>query len=77
MNKVVTFGEVMMKLSPSGYGRLLQSRQFNVEYSGAEANVAVSLSNFGISTGFVSAVPDNKIGDAAVNTLRQFGVDTS
>ena len=77
MNKVVTFGEVMMKLSPIGYGRLLQSRQFNVEYSGAEANVVVSLSNLGISTGFISAVPDNEIGDAAVNTLRQFGVDTS
>lgn len=77
MNKVVTFGEVMMKLSPNGYGRFLQSRQFNVEYSGAEANVAVSLSNFGISTGFVSAVPDNELGNAAVNALRQFGVDTS
>jgi 2-dehydro-3-deoxygluconokinase len=77
MNKVVTFGEVMMKLSPIGYGRLLQSRQFNVEYSGAEANVVVSLSNLGISTGFISAVPDNEIGDAAVNALRQFGVDTS
>lgn len=77
MNKVVTFGEVMMKLSPDGYGRFLQSRQFNVEYSGAEANVAVSLSNFGISTGFVSAVPDNELGNAAVNALRQFGVDTS
>lgn len=77
MNKVVTFGEVMMKLSPGGYGRLIQSRQFNVEYSGAEANVAASLSNFGISTSFVSAVPDNEIGDSAINALRQFGVDTS
>jgi 2-dehydro-3-deoxygluconokinase len=77
MNKVVTFGEVMMKLSPVGYGRILQSRQFNVEYSGAEANVAVSLSNFGISSSFVSAVPDNEIGDAAINVLRQFGVDTT
>lgn len=77
MNRVVTFGEVMMKLSPVGYGRFLQSRQFNVEYSGAEANVAVSLSNFGISSGFVSVVPDNELGDAAINALRQFGVDTS
>lgn len=77
MIRVVTFGEVMMKLSPVGYGRFLQSRQFNVEYSGAEANVAVSLSNFGISSGFVSVVPDNELGDAAINALRQFGVDTS
>ena len=66
-----------MKLSPAGYGRLLQSRQLNVEYSGAEANVAVSLSNFGISTSFVSIVPDNELGNSAINALRQFGIDTS
>lgn len=77
MNKVVTFGELMMKLSPLGYARFVQCHQFNVEYSGAEANVAVALSNFGVPTVFVSALPGNEIGDAAINTLRHYGVDTS
>lgn len=77
MKSVVTFGELMLKLSPLGYGRFVQSSQFNVEYSGAEANVAVSLSNFGIPTKFVTALPMHEIGDAAVNALRRFGVDTS
>ena len=77
MSKVITFGEIMLKLSPISYERLIQARQFNVEYSGAEANVAVSLSNFGISTSFVSAVPNNELGDASVNALRQYGIDTS
>jgi len=75
--KVVTFGELMLKLSPLGYGRLVQAHQFNVEYAGAEANVAVSLANFGVPVSFVSAVPANAIGDAALNTLRQFGVEVS
>ena len=77
MNKVVTFGELMMKLSPVGYARFIQSHQFNVEFSGAEANVAVALSNFGVPTVFVSVLPSNEIGDAALNTLRHYGVDTS
>lgn len=77
MNKVVTFGELMMKLSPLGYARFVQSHQFNVEYSGAEANVAVALSSFGVPTAFVSALPGSEIGDAALNTMRHYGVDTS
>lgn len=77
MNKVVTFGELMMKLSPLGYARFVQSHQFNVEYSGAEANVAVALSSFGVPTVFVSALPGNEIGDAALNALRHYGVDPS
>lgn len=77
MGRVVTFGELMLKLSPVGYGRLIQAHQFNVEYSGAEANVAVSLSMFGIPTSFVSVVPNNAIGEAAINSLRHYGVDTS
>lgn len=77
MKKVVTFGELMLKLSPTGYGRFVQSRQYNVEFSGAEANVAVALANWGVQSEFVSVVPNHEIGDAAVNTLRQFGVDTS
>ena len=77
MKTVVTFGELMLKLSPPGYGRFVQSCQFNAGYSGAEANVSVSLSNFGIPTRFVTALPTHELGDAAVNALRQFGVDTS
>lgn len=77
MGRVVTFGELMLKLSPIAYGRLIQAHQLNVEYSGAEANVAVSLSTFGMPTSFVSAVPNNVIGEAAINALRHYGVDTS
>lgn len=77
MGRVVTFGELMLKLSPIAYSRLIQAHQFDVEYSGAEANVAVSLSTFGVPTSFVSAVPNSVIGEAAINALRHYGVDTS
>ncbi len=77
MGRAVTFGELMLKLSPIAYGRLIQAHQLNVEYSGAEANVAVSLSTFGVPTSFVSAVPNNVLGEAAINALRHYGVDTS
>lgn len=77
MGRVVTFGELMLKLSPLAYGRLIQAHQLNVEFSGAEANVAVSLSTFGVPTTFVSAVPNNVIGEAAINALRHYGVNTS
>ena len=77
MIKVVTFGEIMMKLSPPSYQRILQSSTLNVEYAGSESNVAVSLSNFGVETRLVSKLPNNELGGAAVNRLRQFGVDVS
>lgn len=77
MAKVVTFGEIMLKLSPISYNRFIQASAMNVEYAGAEANVVVSLSNFGLETKFVSKLPQNDLGDAAVNRLRQFGVDVS
>lgn len=77
MDNVVTFGELMLKLSPEGYGRLLQASQLNAEYSGAEANVAVSLSLFGVPTAYVTAVPDNVMGQASINALRRYGVNTS
>lgn len=77
MDKVVTFGELMLKLSPERYGRLIQAHQLNVEYSGAEANVAVCLANFGRSVSFVTAVPDNILGEAAINAIRHYGVDVS
>ena len=76
MKKVVTFGEIMLKLSAKGYQRLLQAKEMNVEYAGAEANVAVSLANFGIPVSFVSRVPENDFGGAACMTLRTFGVQT-
>lgn len=77
MGRVVTFGELMLKLSPPAYERLIQAHSLNVEYSGAEANVAVSLSSFGVPTSFVSAVPNSVIGEASINALRCFGVDVS
>ena len=76
MKKVVTFGEIMLKLSAKGYQRLLQAKEMNVEYAGAEANVAVSLANFGIPVSFVSRVPENDFGGAACMTMRAFGVQT-
>lgn len=76
MKKVVTFGEIMLKLSAKGYQRLLQAKEMNVEYAGAEANVAVSLANFGVPVSFVSRVPENDFGRAACMALRTFGVET-
>ena len=75
--KVVTFGEIMMRLNPIGYERFVQSDTFGVTYAGAEANVAVSLANYGIDAAFVTKLPEHEIGQAAVNSLRKYGVDTS
>ena len=76
-NRVVTFGEIMMRLNPEGYLRLLQSDRFEVSYAGGEANVAVALSALGVEAAFVSKVPSHEIGQCAVNALRRYGVDTS
>ncbi len=75
--KVVTFGEIMLRLAPMGYLRFVQSEKYEATYGGAEANVAVSLSNYGVHTAFVTKLPSHEIGQAAVNSLRKFGVDTS
>lgn len=75
--KVITFGEIMLRLAPKGYDRFLQAASFGAAYGGGEANVAVSLANYGIDAGFVTKLPSHEIGQAAVNALRQFGVDTS
>lgn len=75
--KVVTFGEIMMKFSPMNYKRFLQATEMNVEYAGAEANVAVSLANYGMNPVFVSRLPENDFGEAALNNLRHYGVDVS
>ena len=75
--KIITFGEIMLRLSPELYTRFVQSEKFLSTYAGAEANVAVSLANYGEDVAFVSKLPDHEIGQAAINSLRKFGVDTS
>ena len=66
--KVVTFGEIMMRLSTPGFERFVQSESFDVTYGGGEANVAVALSNYGLDAVFVSKVPDNALGQAVITT---------
>jgi 2-dehydro-3-deoxygluconokinase len=73
----VSFGEIMLRLAPPGKKRLLQTDVFEATYGGGEANVAVSLAQFGIASSFVSALPQNELGQAALNALRSWGVDTS
>ncbi len=75
--KVITFGEIMMRLNPEGYRRFVQAERFEASYSGGEANVAVSLAGYGIDAAFVSKVPAHEMGQCAVNALRRYGVDTS
>jgi len=76
MKKIVTLGEIMLRLSTPGFSRFVQSDNFDVVYGGGEANVAVSLANYGLETYFVSKLPKHEIGQSAVNALRQFGVNT-
>ena len=78
MNKrVVTFGEIMLRLAPNGYYRFFQNDQLQATFGGGEANVAVSLANYGLDSVYVTKLPGHAIGQAAVNALRSFGVDTS
>ena len=77
MKRAVCFGEIMMRLNPMGYLRFVQATEFEASYAGGEANVAVSLAGYGVDTAYVTKVPAHEIGQSAVNTLRQFGVDTS
>ena len=74
--KVVTFGEIMLRLSPPGHLRCVQADTFSAVYGGGEANVAVSLSNYGLDSYFVTKLPAHEIGQAAVNHLRRYGVKT-
>ena len=74
--KVVCFGEIMMRLNPEGYLRFTQAARFEASYAGGEANVAVSLANYGMDASYVTKLPDNDLGRSARNALRQFGVDT-
>lgn len=75
--RVVTFGELMLRLAPENYLRFVQSDRLEATFGGAEANVSVSLANFGAEACFVTKLPENEIGQSAVNSLRKFGVDTS
>lgn len=77
MKRFVTFGEIMLRLRSPGHERLLQSPAFEAGFGGAEANVAVSLANFGLAAAFVTALPPNPVGDAALAELRRHGVDVS
>jgi 2-dehydro-3-deoxygluconokinase len=75
--KVVTFGEIMMRLATPGRLRFSQAKELELTYGGGEANVAVSLATFGLDARFVTRLPVNPFGDGAVNVLRSHGVDTS
>jgi len=77
MNKIVCFGEIMLRLNPAGNLRFVQADHFEASYAGGEANVAVSLANFGVPASFVTKVPQHEIGQSAVNAVRKYGVDTS
>jgi 2-dehydro-3-deoxygluconokinase len=75
--KILTFGEIMMRLSPAYFKRFTQARSFDVIYGGGEANVAVSLANYRLEVDFVTRLPQNELGDSCIQYLRQFGVNTN
>ncbi len=77
MSRIVTFGEVMLRFNPEGYLRLVQADKFEVNLAGGEANVAVSLANYGADAAFVTKVPTHEIGDYVIREMRRNGVDTS
>ncbi len=74
--RIVTFGEIMLRLNPQGYLRFSQADSFEATYAGGEANVAVSLANYGLDAAYVTKVPAHDIGQCAINALRKYGVDT-
>ena len=77
MSKIVTFGELMLRLQPYNYERFVQCDHVEFTFGGGEANVAVSLANYGMDVAYVTQLPTHAIGQAAVNSLRRYGVDTS
>ena len=77
MSRVITFGEIMIRLQPYNYERFVQADSLEFTFGGGEANVAVSLANYGIDAAFVTKIPSHSIGQCAVNSLRRYGVDTS
>lgn len=74
--KIVTFGEIMLRLSPPNFKRFTQANSFDVVYGGTEANVAISLANYGFDSCFVTKLPEHEVGQAALNELRKYGVNT-
>lgn len=76
MKKIVTFGEIMLRLQPYDYKRFIQTESFEATFGGGEANVAVSLATFGMDAQFITKLPDHAIGQMAVNSLRRYGVGT-
>ena len=76
MGKFITFGEIMFRLNPEGFLRLVQADKLEVSVAGGEANVSVSLANYGLDTAFVSKVPTHEIGDIVIRGLRTYGIDT-
>mgnify|MGYP000929196781 CR=1 FL=1 len=74
--KIVTFGEIMLRLTPPDYLRFNQTNLFRASYGGSEANVAVSLANYGLQSEFVTRLPDNRVADACIDDLRRYGVRT-
>ena len=77
MSKVVTMGEIMLRLSTPNFERFIQADEFDIHYGGGEANVAVSLANYGHAAEYVTAVPDNEIGECAIAALRKYNVGTA
>jgi 2-dehydro-3-deoxygluconokinase len=77
VKKIVTFGEIMLRLNPPGYLRFGQARSYDVAFGGGEANVSASLANFGLATDFVTRLPKNDLGDACLAYLRSYGVGTA
>ena len=77
VKRVVTFGEIMLRLKSPGFERLFQSPLLEATFGGGEANVAVSLANFGVPVSFVTVLPKNAVGEACMAELRSFGLDTS
>ncbi|MFT3895400.1 MAG: sugar kinase [Anaerolineales bacterium] len=76
MKKIVTFGEIMLRLAPPGFQRFTQARSFEAIYGGGEANVAVSLANYGENVEFITRLPKNDLGDACLMSLRGYGIRT-
>lgn len=77
MKKVLSFGEILLRLASPGYTKLFQKDSLDATFCGGEANVAVSLANFGVQSEFLTVLPDNDVGHASLNALKYFGVDTS
>lgn len=77
MKDLITLGEILLRLSTKDNDRINQATSFDIHYGGGEANVAIALSNLGLSTEYITTLPKNKLGDSAINELRKYGVETS